>query len=268
MSSFVKLVTIDSAQRTSGTPYRFTISLKPPLPTIKKVRLLSAAIPVTQFTVTQANNRIYFSNGSSDFFAPVAPGVYNTSNLPAAIQTAFTQATLANSPGPITSFTVTASIDTTNMIVTISPATSLSLKFGTYKSFSMASYLGYASADTAASLSLVATQAYNLSVPPSLYINVFELPTLVRTAGQTIVPAGQTPQTVYGTFPVTLTTDSGGISFHFAETNYTAEALTSISYLPQLNINLVDPRTGLDFEVRSDWIMTWLIDYEGEQTIM
>lgn len=263
MASFVKIVTIDSAHRERGTPSRFVLAVKPPLPTIKRVRLLSVAIPLTHYTVTTNNNRIYFSNGTDNFFAAVPPGVYNIGNLPAAINAAFLLSTKILDLSTA-AFVVVTSVDQIQMAITITPAVPLALRFGSFTVGSMADYLGYDPVDTGLSIVLTATGSYNLSVPPQLYIDVRELPITVRTAGQATSAVGFTPQTVFGTFPLTLTSDSGGVSFHFAQTNYLAEALTSIAYLTRLNIALVDPRTGNDFVVRGDWVMSWHITYEGE----
>lgn len=269
MSQLIRYVTIDSRHRTSGTPSQFGIDLQPALFSFKSASLLAAAIPLTQLTVSPANatnignNVIYFNSAGTDYQAVVAAGAYDVYNLGPAIITAFNNATPVVG-GPAVPLVVTVDVDPTTFLVSITSATAIEMKFGTYTVSSMANYLGFNSVDTTpATTTNTAGNAFNFSIPPIAFIRILEFPVSCRSAGQTTVsPQVPIPQTIYGTYPLVLTADSGGVSFTLAQTSYKCEILNNVSSMSHLTISLIDPRSGLLFDTRGvEWCMLLSLTY-------
>ena len=168
-------LSITSKARTSGTPSNFIVDINPTRK-IEKISLESIQIPFTWYPIDATNNAIRFNDGTQrDVTIPV--GVYSSSNIITAIQTA-----MNNSPSALT-FTV--SFDDVNKKITIAETggpTIFLLQFNIPNS--LGQILGYGLNNFSGSASYTATNLLNIN-RNNFYVNLFSKE-LTRRTGETI----------------------------------------------------------------------------------
>lgn len=79
---------IDSKFRTSGDVENFTIQLDIPLKRVTKVEIVSAEIPYTFYNVTNLNNTIVWTDGTTPYTATIEIGNYTVSDFVTTLKTA------------------------------------------------------------------------------------------------------------------------------------------------------------------------------------
>jgi hypothetical protein len=260
MSQHIPFLQIDSAHRISGTSSRFTIDVRPALPNSRSVSLEAVNLPLTHFNVqdsssvqgTVGNNLMTFFDGTTNWNLVVPSGSYDSTTLISAINQKFVDL----------SFPATISISPTTFKMVVNSTIPISLTFGQTIINSIAFLLGFKSVDTAFATQHVADSAFNLSVPPCIFIKISEFPTFVRSTTPGVGSSLNFGRSVDGTFAVYTMTNSGGVSFYFPQTNWKSIVPGTISNLSTLNVSLWDPRTGGLLDIQgSEWTMLLKFEY-------
>jgi hypothetical protein len=202
---------------------------------VGRYRVKSLLLPNCVNTIESGiNNAIYFSSGGTSYKATITPGIYTSSTIAAAVQTAC-NAQLAG-------FTVTYS-GTTNKL-SFSNAATFYFNFSQSTGDDCATMLGFVAAtDTAASTSITAPNVINLVRVPAFYIDIREADHRVMSS--------------YGTCTGTLyypLQGSNGSYAVYLENDFPRE-LTITQNSNQLNVKLLDSQmqdllnNGADFEL-------------------
>jgi hypothetical protein len=170
MSSSIRKLLINSADRVSGTSDDFTVPIpSAPIQGLKKYELLSANIPNTIYNVTAINSNIYFFRGAN-FTATLSPGAYDIISLASAISLAMTAADPAN--------TYTVTFSPVTMKLTFAGTSAFKILSGSFTAPTypaMWTILGFQNAaDSASSASITAPNIYDLGLPSYLLISVDE----------------------------------------------------------------------------------------------
>jgi hypothetical protein len=240
MAQRPKYLLVDSRDRTyeiNGTS-EFIMSFNPSLEQVRSVKLKALSLPLTHYNVNDTNNKIYF-NGLT---ATLPNGIYNVVNILPEIKLAME----ATGYGGI----ITATFNELKHLYTIDSTTNIALEFGTNTTNSAAYLLGYNNVDTAPSLSLVADNITNLSVPLYFFIDISGLSSPVRTTNNESA-----------TFVVFTTSNSGGISFHFEDTHYESNSMGTSGALQQSTITLRERGNRLFNIHGNDWTMLLELTY-------
>lgn len=175
MSNY-KRILIDSRNRTlpTDTSSNFKVKLDTPL-TIKRVALSKCMIPNTIYNINSGNNIIGFNDGSNKT-ATITPGMYTTSSIKGAIESALNTAS-----GTLT-FTYTYN-NVTGM-VTLSATGSFALRFGSVSANSAASWLGFGPVDTVSAASHTGDNISDMGYStPYILVNVFNTASVIGSAG-------------------------------------------------------------------------------------
>lgn len=143
------------------------VQLGMPMEVTKSVALQEVVLPNTIYKVNATNNRLDFTFGGAQSIT-VPSAAYSASSLCAAIQA------LMEAAAPNT-WAVTYNADT--MKVTVAGAGAFTLDFGSGPNVavSIGPLLGFAAANTAAALSVTATNVIQLFAPVSLYLRLDKL---------------------------------------------------------------------------------------------
>lgn len=264
MSQKIPFLQIDSAHRTSGTPSRFTVEMRPAIMNSRAVSLQAVNMPLTQYNLQASdgsrgivgNNQFSFSivTPLTPVTLAIPPGSYNSTTLITAFNLALAN---AGFPG------ITAAIDPLTFKVVITSTVPITLDFGSVPQDSIANILGFPNLDVPADTVFEAPNAFNFSVPPCIFIKIAELPTYVRSTtpgiGSVNVNYGRS---VDGTFAIYPVSDSGSITFHFPMINWQTDIDAPNAHMSILNISLYDPRTGGLLDLHgSDWTMLLKFEY-------
>jgi len=217
---------IDSQQRmnyATTNPGSFNIVLQRPLE--GSWRLCQAYVPVSQYNVNSTNNVINFFENNVSKTATLTQGYHDTNTLMAEVAAQMTAAS-----GGFAIFTVTQS--SLPLRITISSTQNFRLQFGSYKTNSAASIIGYLPVDTAIATShlaanianLVTQRSYNISINnESRFIDStgrlcsFVVPVLSNSGGLAVYePSIIFPQIITFTQPtstlkIQVTDDTGNI---------------------------------------------------------
>jgi hypothetical protein len=243
MSQNIRYLHIDSINRSYGQSLDFAIELKPAIFSVKSVHLLALSLPITNYTVDSTNNLIYFTDRVTEYIATITSGIYTSNDITTAIKTAME----ATGYGGV----ITATFSENTYMLTIDSTVNIELQFGTYSNNSASHILGFDDVDTAVSASLTGNNSINLSVPPCIFIKINEFPVTYRSSNG-----------YNGMFPIYINTISGEINFHFPYTHFKSQTHNTKSQLNQLHISLLDPRTGLPFDINdNEWTMLLQLEY-------
>lgn len=169
------LLLINSKDRASHSTSStdFEIELKYPIEGMYQIQ--SCVIPNTFYNITSLNNVIYFNDGGSKS-ATLDPGIYDISDLTAAIKSKMDAAS---------TITFTVTLGSTSHKLNINGDSAFTLEFGTQTSNSAASILGYPANDTSSATDQEATNVIDLSVPKSVIIDIEDSYSFETTSGST-----------------------------------------------------------------------------------
>jgi hypothetical protein len=131
----IKYLHINSKNRSYGHSHDFAIELKPAIMSVKSVKLLALALPLSYYIINDSNNLIYFTDGVTDFEATIVPGIYNSDNIGLAIKNAM------ESVGYVG--TISTYFSENTYTLTIISTTNFSLQFGTFMANSAYQILGF-----------------------------------------------------------------------------------------------------------------------------
>jgi hypothetical protein len=226
---------INSKNRSYGYSYDFAIELKLAIMSVKSVKLLALALPLSNYTINDSNNIIYFTDGVTDFEATIIPGIYNSDNIGLAIKNAM------ESVGYVG--TISTYFSENTYTLTIISTTNFSLQFGTFMANSAYQILGFDLVDTSLDIAHEGDNAINLSIPPCIFIKINEFPIMCRSSNG-----------INGTFPIYINTISGEINYFYSNLYFENKANNTISFTNMLHIQLIDPDTGDLFDVNDNEI--------------
>ena len=158
---------LQSKDRYSGTPGEFDINL-PKSYIYKRVHLLSIQFPVT-YNVTSGNNTIYWnSSADGNLWGTITPGIYDSTNIAAAIKT-----TMDNAFDSEAAVSYTVTLNTTTAKLTIVPSSgTISMRFGSNTYQSAGSLMGFSPVNTGSAGSVSSDLLVDLAYPRVLF---FEL---------------------------------------------------------------------------------------------
>lgn len=265
MSSKIPFLQIDSAHRLpGGSSHNFTVQMIPAIHRCRRVSLEAVNIPLTFYNardldpvqVISGSNTIPFFDGTTNWLAIVPPGSYTADGLVAAVNAAFAAIFFPA--------TLDYSLETYKFSITSSVP--ISLTFATIIQNSMATILGFPQVDTPFALVATAPRAFNLSVPPCIFIRVAEFPVQVRASSpspiSSVIPYGKSTD---ATFAVYTSVNSGGINLHAKFMTWQAELDMDVSNFSRLTISLWDPRNGEPIDLNgADWTMLLRLEYSAE----
>jgi hypothetical protein len=239
----IRYLHINSKLRSYGHSHDFAIQLQPSIGSIKRIKLLALAMPLSNYTINSTNNLIYFNDGVTDYIATITPGVYNSDNIVTAIKTAM------EATGYAGTITVTFSENTYKL--TISSTTNFMLQFQTLTDNSANHILGFDELDTVLALSHEGDNSINLSIPSCIFLKIAELPSMVRSSNG-----------INGTFPIYINVISGEVNYFYSNLYFENVAYNTISFTNMLHIQLIDPDTGNTFDINdNDWSMLLELEY-------
>jgi hypothetical protein len=128
-------------------------------------------------------------------------------------------------------------------MLTIASTINFGLQFKTYTTNSASHILGFDNLDTVVAVSYTRNNSINFSIPPCIFLKINEFPVTCRSSNG-----------YNGTIPIYINTISGEINFYFPNMHYEAQTHNTTSQLNQLHISLLDPRTGLLFDINdNEW---------------
>jgi hypothetical protein len=201
------------------------------------------SLPISNYIVDDTNNQIYFTNGISEYIASITPGIYNSDNIVTAVKTAMEATGFGG--------TVTVTFSENTYMLTIASTVNFGLQFETYGDNSASHILGFDDLDTVVAASCTGNNSINLSIPPCIFIKINEFPITCRSANG-----------YNGTFPIYINTISGEINFYFPNIQYESCTYNTTSQLNLLHISLIDPRSGLLFDINdNEWTMLLQLEY-------
>ena len=210
-----KIFIVDSTDRLSGTSSDFTINPQPSINSVKSIKLLSAEIPRTAYTVDSTNNHLFFNDGANRL-ASLVYGYYNTTTLATAILNALNLST--STAGPFT-----VNISSISGLITITSTSAISIVTG---NFSIHSLLGF-TVPTASATTLTGIYVVNLSLPNYYIIDI---------SGYNSIVSSCNPMD-YGSFVVMAKTSSGGIDYFAINSDFHMRDI-GISNINQLSIRI------------------------------
>ena len=220
----------------------FLIQLNPSLDHIKSIELKALFLPLTHYNVSSQNNKVYFTDGVTDYEATLVNGIYDTDSILDAVKVAMEATSYSG--------TITVTFDAIAHLYQISSSTNISLQFGTYTTNSISELLGYNNVNTALGLTHIANNVCNLSVPEYFFINLSGVNSNVQTTNSET-----------GTFVVFITTNSGGVNYHFENTNYKSSSKWNVHPLQTVRVTLKE-RGNKIFDINGvNWSMLLKLSY-------
>lgn len=226
-----------------------TLRIEPAIGGFDKIELLSFSVPNIQYNIDNSNNKVYFTDGVTDWTATLTSAAYNYITLPIALKD------VMDTISGLT-FTVTYDESTFKITIAVSSGT-FGFTFGTNTTDSAAAVLGFFEADTALAASHTSDNSLNLSLPPYFYIYSPELGRHVSSSGRDD----------FGTWIVPNPGNSGDIVNFTMFSQY--QLLESFQHTSLSSVSfMLKNRGGELLDVRgTDWVIILKLHYPSTQFI-
>jgi hypothetical protein len=190
---------------------------------------LALAMPLSNYTINDTNNMIYFNDGVTDFAVRIIPGIYNSDNIGLAVKDAMKSTGYAG--------TISTYFSENTYTFSIISTTNFMLQFGTYTDNSANHILGYDPMDTALDIAHEGDNAINLSIPPCIFIKIAEFPTMCRSSNG-----------VNGTFSIYINTISGEINYFYLYFENITHSTISLTNMLHIQLEIKDLFTLIQME--------------------
>lgn len=225
------------------------LRVEPAVGGFDKIELLSFTVPNIQYNINANNNKVYFTDGVTNWTATLTSGAHNYISLPIELKAQMED---------VSGLTFDVSYDETTFKLTVTVSSGVfQFKFGTFTTNSAAALLGYQESDTVLASSHPSYYSVNLSLPPYFYIYSPELGRHVSSSNPND----------FATFIINTNGNSGDIESFRMFTQY--QLLESFQHTSLSSINVMIKNRGGDLlDVRgTEWVMTLKLHYPGTEFI-
>lgn len=177
------LFLIHSKDRVTGTSSNYSLQLPQAIKNVKAIELLSVSIPATIYNIDSENNKFYYIDNGVDKVVTIPSASYSSTTIILTLQSLM---------AAFGTNTYTVTYNTSTYKIQITSNANFSLRFGSFRTNSISSVLGFADVDTVLSLTVMATNALDLAEPDYYIIDVKEFFQMARTTkndtGTFIIP--------------------------------------------------------------------------------